>query len=112
VSQSKLAGSSSSGSCPKRPLVQVALSGRAVFTDGSARRDCSACAGFPDAYAVMSAWIATYFRGERGFLVIQQEAGAASPQLPAAVPASCFSNRIQSEFGEAFGDYCKQNVER
>jgi hypothetical protein len=64
-----------------------------------------------DGYAVLSTWIATNFRGRGGSLVIQQEAGAGTPEPPPPVIEACLPSSIRAEFGEAFSDYTRQNAE-
>lgn len=64
-----------------------------------------------DGYSVLGAFIDDYFRLFTEPVVIQQEAGALSPEPPPAIPEHCFG-RVRSEFTEAISDYTTQNAAR
>jgi len=64
-----------------------------------------------DGYKVLSTWITINFQGGDGSLVIQQDAGAGSPEPPPPVIGTCLPSFIRAEFGEALSDYTRQNAE-
>jgi len=62
-----------------------------------------------DGNAVLRAFVAHHFKRSHGQIVIQQEAGASSPESLPPMPERCFAP-MRSEFGEAIDDYSKRNA--